>query len=96
MFFVPSKSRERAKFWIIGLLKASDHIKIKIKMPTPSQEPPASSKAPNDDLKDMDVICTFNIKIASNNSDHECIIDQRPYLNQNQDAKPKSGTSSVL
>ena len=43
--------------------KTSDHIKIKIKMLTPSQEPPASSKAPNEDLKDMDDFCTFKIKI---------------------------------
>ena len=42
--------------------KTKGHIKIKIKMPNPSQEPPASSKAPNDDLKDMDVLCTFKIK----------------------------------
>ena len=35
------------------------------KMPNPSQEPPASSKAPNEDLKDMDVLCTFRIRIES-------------------------------
>ena len=39
-------------------------------MPNPSQEPPASSKAPNEDLKDMDVLCTFKSKIESHNSDH--------------------------
>ena len=39
--------------------KTSDHIQIKIKMPNPSQEPPASSKAPNDDIKDMDVLSTL-------------------------------------
>ena len=33
--------------------KVHDHIKIKIKMSNPSQEPPASSKTPNKDLKDM-------------------------------------------
>ena len=43
------------KIWIIGISKTSDHIQIKIKMPNPSQEPPASSKAPNEDIKDMDV-----------------------------------------
>ena len=37
----------------------------KIKMPNPSQEPLASSKAPNKDLKDMDVICTFKIQMES-------------------------------
>ena len=43
--------------------KTSDLIPIKIKMPNPSQEPPMSSKALNEDLKDMDVLCTFKIKI---------------------------------
>ena len=43
----------------------SDHIQIMIKMPNPSQEPQTSSKAPNQDLKDMDVLCDFKIKIES-------------------------------
>ena len=43
--------------------KVHDHIKIK--MSNPSQETPASSKAPNQDLKDIDVLCTFKIKIES-------------------------------
>ena len=37
--------------------KISDYIQIKIKMPNPGQSPPASSKAPNKDLKDRDVLC---------------------------------------
>ena len=45
--------------------KTSDHIQIMIKMPNPIQEPPASSKVPNEDLKDIDVLCNFNIKIES-------------------------------
>ena len=32
------------------------------------QELPASSKAPNPDLKDMDVLCKFKINIESLNS----------------------------
>ena len=36
----------------------SDHIQIKTRMPNPSQEPPASSKATNQDFEDMDVLCT--------------------------------------
>ena len=113
----------------MGVSKTSDHIKIKIKVPNPSQEPPESSKAPNEDLKDMDnllhlqnqdrepkfrpwtyqrpviisksrsrcqtpirnikhpeapnedikdmnVLCTFKIKIESQNSEHGCIKDQ--------------------
>ena len=43
-------------------MKTSYHIQIQIKMPKPSQEPPASYKAPNEDLKDIDVLCTFKIK----------------------------------
>ena len=53
-----------------GTTKTSDHIRFKIKIQNPSQEPPASSKAPNLDLKDMNVLCTFNIKIMSQNLDH--------------------------
>ena len=71
-------------------------IKINIKMPNPGQEPPATSKAPNQDLKDMDVLCTFKIKIESQNLEHGYIKDQWPYPNQDQDNKPKSGTSSIL
>ena len=67
MFFAPSKSRLRANIWIMGVSKTSNHIKIKIMMPNPSQEPQAPSKAPNQDLKDMDVVCTFKIKIESQN-----------------------------
>ena len=80
----------------MGVSKSSDHIQIKIKMPNPSQEPPASSKNPNEDLKDMDVLCTFKIKIESQNLDHGCIKDQRPYPNQDKDAKPQSETSNIL
>ena len=78
----------------MGITKTSDYIQINIKMPNPSQEPPASSKAPNEDLKDMDVLCTFKIKIESQNFDHGYIKDQWPYQNQYQEAKLQSGTSS--
>merc|ERR1711954_417360 len=76
--------------------KTSDHIQINIRMPNPSQEPPASFKAPNKDLKDMDVLCTFKIKIESQNLEYMCTRDQTPYPNHYQDAKPQSGTSSIL
>ena len=56
--------------------KTSDHVQIKIKMPNPSQEPLASSKAPNEDLKDLDVHCTFQIKIESQNLEYKCIKDK--------------------
>ena len=60
----------------MGKAKTSDYIKIIIKMPNPSQHPPASSKVPNDDLKDINVPCTLKIKIESQNLDHGCIKDQ--------------------
>ena len=49
----------------MGVLKTSDNIQIKIKMPNPSQKPSASSKAKNEDLKDIDALCTFKIQIES-------------------------------
>merc|ERR1712025_1429786 len=65
-------------------------------MSTPCQEPPASSKAPNEDLNDKDVLGTFKIKIESQNLAYGCTKDQGPYPNQYQDAKPQSGTSSIV
>ena len=94
--FASSKSRKRGKIQNMGVSKTSHCIKIKIKMLNPSQEPQASSKAPNEDLKDMDVLCTFKIKRESQNLDHQYIKDHKPYPNHNQDAKPQSGTSSIL
>ena len=70
MFFAPSKSRQRAKVQNMGVAKTNDQIQIKIKMPNPSQEPPASSKPLSQDLEDMDVLCTFKIKIESQNSEY--------------------------
>ena len=49
----------------MGVSMISDYIQIKIKMTNPSQEPPVSSKAQNEDLKDMDAFCTFKIKIET-------------------------------
>ena len=69
---------------------------MKIQMANPSQEPPASSKAPNEDLKDLDVLCPYKIKMESQNLDLGCIKDQWPYPNQDEDAQTKSGTSSIL
>ena len=55
--------------------KTNDHFNIKVKIQNPSQEPPASSKAPNKDLKDIDVLCTFKLNIESKNFDHGYIKD---------------------
>ena len=43
----------------------SDEIQIKIQMQNPSQEPLGSFKAPNQDLMDMYILCTFKIEIKS-------------------------------
>ena len=93
--FAPSKSRLMAKNQDLGIWKSSHPIQIKIKMPNPTQEPPTSSKGSNQDLN-MDVLCTFKFNIESQNSDHGCIKDQGQYPNQDQDAIPQSGTSSIL
>ena len=56
--------------------KTNDHIHIKIKIAKPIQEPPESSKAPNQGLKNMDVLSTFKINLDSQQSDHGCFKDQ--------------------
>ena len=58
------------------VLKTSDHIQIKIKMPNPSQKPPASSKTQKEAFKDIYVLCTFKIKIENPDLDHGCMKDQ--------------------
>ena len=54
MFFATSKSMQTSKTQNMGLSKMCDHIQTKIKMPNPSQEPPASFKTPN---QDIEVLC---------------------------------------
>ena len=60
---------------------------IKIRMPNLSQESQAPSKSQNEDLKDMDVLCTFKIKIRAKILNmglpgvklmHKCINTQMP------------------
>ena len=48
----------------MGVSKTSDNIQIKNMMPNPSKETPMSSHDTNMDLKDMDIICNFKIKIV--------------------------------
>ena len=74
----------------MGVPKTSDHIWIKIKMPNLTQEPLTSSTAPND------VLCTFKIKIESQNLDHRYIKDHWHYPNHDQYPKHQSGSSSIL
>ena len=83
------------KFWS-WVYQRPVTIHIKVKMTKLNQEPPAFSKVPNLDLKDMDALCTFKIKIESQKLEYGCTKDQWPYINQYQDAKPNSGTSSIL
>ena len=45
--------------------KTNDHTQIKIKVPNPSQDSAAAFQAQNEDLKDMDFICTFKTRIES-------------------------------
>ena len=80
----------------MGISKTCDHIQINVKMQNSSQDPPASFKTPNEDLKDMDFLCTFKFKLECQNLDHGCIKDHCPYPNQDQDAKPQPKTSSIL
>ena len=63
-------------------------------MQSPSQEPPASSKAPKQDLKDRDAFCTFKIMKEGQNSEYKCILDKLPYANQDKTVKPQPGTTS--
>ena len=42
----------------MGVPKTFDPIQLNIKMPKPGQEPIASFKDQNEDLKDMDVLAT--------------------------------------
>jgi len=49
----------------MDISKTSVHVQNKMKIPYPSQQPPASSIASNQDLKDMDVLYTFKIKRES-------------------------------
>ena len=80
----------------MGASKTSDHIYIKVKMTNPSQEPPAPTKAPNQDLEEMYVLCIFKMMIESTNSEYGCTKDKQPYPNQDKDAKPQSETFSLL
>ena len=47
----------------MDLWKPSDLLQIKIKISDPSHKHPAFSTAPNQDDKDMDILCTYKAKI---------------------------------
>ena len=65
MFFAPSWSIETAKNSNMSVSATSDNIQIMIKI-----------QNPNKDLKDMDVLHTFEIKIESQNLENWFIKDQ--------------------
>ena len=52
-------------------------------------------QSPHQDKNDMEFLYTFKIEIESQTLDHGYIKDQWPYPNQDQDAKPQSGTSNI-
>ena len=56
MFFAPTKLRYRAEILIMVVSRTIDHIKIKIKVQDPSKVSPYSSKASNEDFKNIDVL----------------------------------------
>ena len=81
----------------MGKSKTNDHIQIKIKISNPSQEPPVSSKAQNEDLTDMDVPCPFKMKrskiwimVKSKTSDHIQIKIKMPIPSQEPPMSSKS------
>ena len=64
----------------------NDPLLIMINIPNPSQEPPATSKSPSEDIKDIDVLCTFKIKIEGKNLENGRIRDKFSYSNQGEEA----------
>ena len=70
------KIKIETKILIRNVPKASDNIQVQFQTSNPSQEPRAFSKAPNQDLKDMDVLCNFIIKIESQNLEYGCTKDK--------------------
>ena len=52
-FLFTFKLKIESQIWNMAVSITRDHIRIKIKMPHPSQGPSVSSKALNQDIKDM-------------------------------------------
>ena len=59
----------------MGVLKTTDHIKSKSKYQTHVCNH-QHLQIPNLDLKEVDFLCSFKIKIESQNFKHWCIKDQ--------------------
>ena len=60
----------------MGVSKTSDYIQNKILMPYTNQELQASLKALNQELKDIDILCAFKVKIESQNPERWDIKDR--------------------
>ena len=79
----------------MGLSKTIDYFQIKINMPNPSQEPPVSSKAPNEDVlwplhlqnQNRDKIQNLDVSKTSN---HIQIKIKIPTLSQKPPASSKA------
>ena len=97
MFFAPSK--------LIKIKRHNlEHGYIKDWWPYPKKDQDAKPQSgtssifrcPNSRLKRRGCCLYFKIKMESQNLELGCIKDQWPYPNPGQDAKPQSGTSSIL
>ena len=84
------KIKIETKIWIMDVAKANDHIQNKIMIPNPSQNPPVFSRAPNQDFKDMEVLCIIKIKIESQHLELGFTKNQWPYPIQDLDDKSQS------
>ena len=82
------QNQERAKIQSVGVSKTRNHIPIEFRIPNHSQEPPSSSKALNQYLKDLDILCYFKIKIEGQHSNYGCIKDHQPYPDQEKMPNP--------
>ena len=78
----------------MGISNTSDHIQTMIKMPNPIQDPPASP-IPQVGLEGYG--CSFHHQNQDREPQFVSWLYQRPVtIYQDQDAKPQSGTASVL
>ena len=81
MLFSPSKSIKTAKNGRQVHQKSIDYIQVKINFPYPSKEPEASL-SPNQDFKDVGVLCTLKTSVGSHNFEDLCVKYNSPYPNQ--------------
>ena len=85
---------DRAKIRNIDVAKTNDPIHIKIKMPNPSEEPPAPTQAPNQASKSRQRAKTRNIGVAKT-SDHIQIKIKLPNPSQEPPAPTKAPNQNI-